>query len=180
MGAETNLIECEQTEAETVIEIQTKAKKECKDTPEEKGKIQLGVRALTTNPISACEKIDRMFGSGGEAIIHYMWLESGLNLFDNMIKHNPGKSPEELLKSLVDVQPSSGWGDASLKIIRSDLPMVDITVKNPPVKTIKGSPKYLIGSFWAGVLSRYFNQQLICKNFGYDADKDEFTCTVTI
>jgi len=133
-----------------------------------------------TNPISACEKIDRMFGSGGEAIVHYMWFESGWDLFDDMIKCNPAKSLEELLKALVDVQPRAGWGIVLLRIMRDNPPLVDIAVANPPVKTVKGSQKQMIGSFWAGVLSRYFNRQLVCKNFGYEAVKDEFSCTVTI
>lgn len=180
MGTETNVFEYEKTEAETALETQTKAKKESKAKPEENTGIQLGVRTLMTYPLSACEKIDRIFGSGGEAIIHHMWFESGQSLFGNMIKFNSSKSLEELLRALIDVQPRAGWGHMSIKIIRAEPPMVDIVVRNPPVKTVKGSQKYLIGSFWTGVFSRYFNRQLICKNFGYDAEKDEFSCTITI
>lgn len=181
MEAETNFIECEQKEAETELEMQTRAKERGKTKLEERGEIRFfGVRTLMINPISACEKIDRMFGTGGEAIVHYMWFESGNSLFDSMIKCNPSKSLEELLKALVNAEPRAGWGNVSLRIIHDNPPMVDIVVKNPPVKTVKGSQKQLIGSFWAGVLSRYFSRQLMCKNFGYNTDRDEFSCTVTI
>jgi hypothetical protein len=160
-------------------ETQIKAKKNGKATPDENKEIIFGVRSLMTSPLPACEKLDKMFGSGGEAIVHHMYLESGQNLFDNMIKCNPGKNLEGLLKALIDIQPRTGWGDVSIRSIHRNPPMVSIAVKDPPVKTVKGSQKYLIGSFWAGVFSRFFNRQLTCKNFGYDAEKDEFTCTIT-
>jgi len=180
MGAETDVIEYEKKEAEINLDTKEKTKKEKEAKPED-GEIRFfGVRALMTTPLSACDKIDRIFGSGGEAIIHHMWFESGETLFDNMIKFSPEKSLEELLKALVDVQPHAGWGNISMKTIRTDPPTVDITVKNPPVKTVKGSQKHMISSFWAGVLSRYFNRQLTCKNFSYNADKDEFSCTISI
>jgi cysteinyl-tRNA synthetase len=47
-------------------------------------------------------------------------------------------------------------------------------------KTIKGSQKHLIGSFWAGVLSEYFERRLMPKNFNYNSEKDEFSCLITI
>lgn len=179
MDTETNVLEYEPIKTDTDLETQ-EIKKERKTKPEKNGEINLGMRALMMIPLSGCEKLDRIFGSGGEAIVHHMWFESGQSLFDNMLKCDPRKSLEELLSVLIKVQPSTGWGNISVKIVRAEPPMVDIVVKNSPVKTTKGSQKYLIGSFWAGVLSRYFNRQLICKNFGYDAEKDEFTCSVTI
>jgi predicted hydrocarbon binding protein len=179
MGAETDLIEYELAETEIDLKTQTKTKKEEKKTSEENSETVFGVRVLMANPLPACEKLDKMFGSGGEAIVHHMWFESGQSLFGTMIKCNSSKSLDELLKALVDVQPRTGWGNISMRIIRRNPPVVDIVVKNPPVKTVKGSQKYLIGSFWTGVLSRYFNRQLVCKNFGYDAKKDEFSCAVT-
>jgi len=172
------MIEYKKKVTETDLEPQ-KVRKEAKATSEESSEIMFGVRILMTNPLPACEKLDKMFGSGGEAIIHHMWLESGQSFFDNMIKNNPTKSQEELLTVLVNVQPRLGWGNIAMRIIRHNPPAVDIVVKNPPVKTVKGSQKYLIGSFWAGVLSRYFNRQLMCKNFVYDAEKDEFSCSIT-
>jgi predicted hydrocarbon binding protein len=181
MGAETNVIEYGRTKEETNLDVQTKVKKEREAEPNGKGELRFfGVRVLVTNLVPACEKIDKMFGSGGEAIVHYMRFETGQSLFDAMIKHNPSKSLEELLKALVDAQPSAGWGNLSIRIIRANPPMVDIVAKNPPVKTTEGSHKHLISSFWAGVLSRYFNRQMVCKNFSYNADKDEFSCTITI
>jgi len=180
MGTETSAFEYEQAEAENDLETQ-KVKKEQKVKLRANGEIRFfGVRALLMNPLAACEKLDRIFGSGGEAIVHHMWFESGQSLFDGMIKHNSMVNMEELLRALIDVQPSTGWGNMSVKIIRTSPPIVDVAVRNPPVKTVKGSQKHLIGSFWAGVFSKYFNRQLICKNFGYDAEKDEFTCTITI
>lgn len=138
-----------------------------------------GVRGTMMNPLAMCEKLDKMFGSGAEAIVHYMQFESGRDTLDVMIKNNQGKSSGELLKILVDLQPSMGWGFVSLSILHADPPMVDIAVRNPPVKTLKGSQKQIIGSFWAGILSRYFDKQLVSKNCSYDADKDEFTCALT-
>lgn len=179
MGTETNMIECDKAETKMESETQTKAKKNGKATSNENNEIIFGVRTLMTCPLPACEKLDKMFGSGGEAIVHHMYLESGQNLFGNMIKCNPNKSLEELLKALIDVQPRTGWGMVSMDFIQRNPPMVNIVVKDPPVKTVKGSQKYVIGSFWAGVFSRFFSRQLACKNFGYDTEKDEFTCTIT-
>ncbi|HKZ94083.1 MAG TPA: hypothetical protein VJ249_05835 [Candidatus Bathyarchaeia archaeon] len=139
-----------------------------------------GARGLIMNPLAMCEKLDKMFGSGAEAIVHYMLFESGRDTFDVMTRNNTNKSQGEMLKALVDLQPYTGWGYASLSILHTDPPMVGIVIKNPPVKTLKGSQKLIIGSFWAGVLSRYFNRQLTSKNMGYDAEKDEFNCRVTV
>jgi predicted hydrocarbon binding protein len=178
MGTKTNMIECNRSETKMESETQTKNRKNGKATSDENNEVIFGVRTLMTSPLPACEKLDKMFGSGGEAIVHHMYLESGQNLFDNMIKCNPGKSMEELLKALIDVHHRTGWGMVSMQFIHRNTPMVSIVVKDPPVKTVKGSQKYLIGSFWAGVFSRFFNRQVTCKNFGYDAEKDEFTCTI--
>ncbi len=180
METEANLLEFDQAEKESNLKKYRKARKELKVAVKEKHEIRFGIRALMTSPLPACEKLDKIFGSGGEAIVHHMWFESGHSLFGNMIECNPGKSMEELLKALVESQPRAGWGDISAKIIHRNPPMVDILVKNPPVKTVKGSRKYLIGSFWAGVLSRYFARQLICKDFDYNTKTDEFACTITI
>ncbi len=169
-------------------ETTTQANDEKKSQGEKKEKVShaangelrfYGVRGTMMNPSVMCEKLDKMFGSGAEAIVHYMQYESGRDTLDMMIKDNQGKSNGELLKILVDLQPSMGWGFVSLSILHADPPMVDIAVRNPPVKTLKGSQKQVISSFWAGILSRYFDKQLVSKNRSYDADKDEFTCTVT-
>ena len=141
---------------------------------------QCGARRMIMNPLAMCDKLDKMFGSGAEAIVHYMLSESGRDTFDTMLNNNQEKSRGELLKTLVDLQPSSGWGFVSLTILHTDPPAVDIIVKNPPVKSLKGSKNQIIGSYWAGVLSRYFNCQLVSKNRSYDAEKDEFKCTITV
>jgi hypothetical protein len=169
LKAETNMVEYEKANAE----------KEAKPDREKRETTFHGVRTQVTNPIPACEKIDRMFGSGGEAIIHHMWFEQGLRLFDQMLQNSPNKTKEELLKKLVDVQPQTGWGTAKITIVRPNPPTIEIVVENPPVKTVKGSQKHLIGSFWAGVFTRYFNRQLTCKDFSYKAERDEFSCLIT-
>jgi len=179
MGTETKIIECKQSETKMESETQAKTRKNAKATSNENNEIIFGVRTLMTSPLPACEKLDKMFGSGGEAIVHHMYLESGQNLFDNMIRCNSGKSLDDLLKALIDVHTRTGWGMVSMKFVHRNPPMVSIVVKDPPVKTVKGSQKYLIGSFWAGVFSIFFNRQVTCKNFGYDAEKDEFTCAIT-
>ncbi len=139
-----------------------------------------GTQGIVMIPSAMCEKLDKMFGSGAEAIVHYMLFESGRVTFDNMMKNNQTKSRGELLKALVDLQPCTGWGYASLTIARADPPKVLVSVRNPPVKTLKGSQKHVIGSFWAGVLSVHFSRQLLSRNLGYDAERDEFTCTVSV
>jgi hypothetical protein len=181
MRVETSEIEYEQTKAKTDLENQTKTIKENIVRILEKGEITfLGTRGLLMNPIPACEKIDQLFGSGSESIVHYMFFQCGQSLFDNMIKYKPDKSQEELLKALIEAQPRAGWGHVSLKFIRVDPPIVELAAINSPVKTTKGSQKHLIGAFWAGVLSKYFNYQLMCKNFSYDAKKDEFSCVIML
>jgi len=155
-----------------------KAEKEAKPDREKREMIFHGVRAQVTNLIPACEKIDKMFGSGGEAIIHYMWFEQGLKLFDQMLQNSPNRTKEELLRELINVEPKTGWGTATVTIVRHDPPTIEIVVKNSPVKTVKGSQKHLIGSFWAGVFTRYFNKQLTCKDFSYNAERDEFSCSI--
>jgi len=169
LQTETNVVEYEKTEAE----------KEAKPDREKCKMTFHGVKTQVTNPIPACEKIDRMFGSGGEAIIHYMWFEQGLKLFDQMLQNSPNKTKEELLKELIGIQPQTGWGTATITIIRPNPPTIEIVVKDPPVKTVKGSQKHLIGSFWAGVFTRYFNKQLTCKDFSYNPERDEFSCLIT-
>jgi len=163
-----------------VVEYEkTEAEKEAKPDREKCKMTFHGVKTQVTNPIPACEKIDRMFGSGGEAIIHYMWFEQGLKLFDQMLQNSPNKTKEELLKELIGIQPQTGWGTATITIIRPNPPTIEIVVKDPPVKTVKGSQKHLIGSFWAGVFTRYFNKQLTCKDFSYNPERDEFSCLIT-
>jgi len=169
MQTETNVVEYEKVEA----------KKEVKPDREKCKMTFHGVRTQVVNPIPACEKIDKIFGSGGEAIIHYMWFEQGLKLFDQMLQNSPNKTKEELLRELIDAQPQTGWGTATATIVRLNPPTIEIVVKNPPVKTVKGSQKHLIGSFWAGVFTRYFNKQLTCKDFWYNSEKDEFSCLIT-
>jgi hypothetical protein len=140
----------------------------------------LRVEYLLITPIPACEKIDQIFGSGGEAIIHYMWFEQGKKLFEQMFKDFPELTKQELLKLLIDECPQIGWGVTKISIVNNDLPAVEIVVKNPPVKTVKGSQKHLIGSFWAGVLSEYFEKRLTSKNFNYNSETDEFSCLITV
>lgn len=140
----------------------------------------LRVGCLLIAPISACEKIDQIFGSGGEAIIHYMWFEQGKKLFEQMFKDFPEKTKQELLKMLTCDCSQIGLGITKIAVVNNDLPAVEIVVKNPPVKTVKGSQKHLIGSFWAGVLSEYFGKRLTPKNFNYNSETDEFSCLITV
>jgi hypothetical protein len=146
----------------------------------EKGEIRLfGTRIALTNLIPACKKIDKMFGTGGEVIVNCMAFEQGRQLFEAMITNSSNKSKEELLKEMVDIQPQAGWGIVGLKIIKDNPPKIEVTVKNPPVKTLQGSSKHLIGSFWAGVLSKHFSRQLKCASFSYDEKEDELRCMIT-
>ena len=105
--------------------------------------------------------------------------EQGRQLFEAMMVNNPNESKEELLRETVDSQPQGGWGITCPTILTVDPPEVEVAVKNSPVKTLKGSSKHLIGSFWAGVLSKYFSQQLKCASFSYDEKEDRLYCTIT-
>jgi len=169
LQAKTNAVECQKKEAE----------KEEKHERDKREMNILGVRILVANPIPACEKIDKIFGTGGEAIIHHMWFEQGNKFFEQILQRFPDKTKEELLRQLINAQPQTGWGTAKITIVRTNPPTVEILVKNPPVKTVKGSQKRLIGSFWAGVLSKYFDRQLTPKNFAYHSENDEFSCLIT-
>jgi hypothetical protein len=175
LQSKTNTVETEQTDPEAA----PNRRKQTNNA--QNGELRFyGTQGIVMIPSAMCEKLDKMFGSGAEAIVHYMLFESGRVTFDNMMKHSQDKSRGELLKALVDLQPCTGWGYASLTIARADPPTVQVSVRNPPVKTLKGSQKHMIGSFWAGALSVYFNRQLLSKNLGYSAEKDEFTCTISV
>jgi hypothetical protein len=146
----------------------------------ERGEIRLfGVRVAFTNLLPACEKMDQMFGTGAQVIISCMIFEQGRQLFEAMMRNNPGKSREELLKEMVNIQAQMGWGITNLEILSDKPPKIEVTVKNPFVKSLRGSSKYLIGSFWAGVLSEYFDKQLKCATFFYNEKEDEFRCVIT-
>jgi len=180
MQKATKPAECD-ARARTLDERQPKHKGNEVVSDSINGELRLcGARRMMMNPIAMCDKLDKMFGSGAEAIVHYMLFESGRDTFDTIMNNNQDKGRGELLKTLVDLQPCTGWGFVSLTILQADPPIVDVSVKNPPVKALKGSQKQIICSYWAGVLSGYFSRQLGSKNPGYDAEKDEFKCTVTV
>lgn len=169
MQAKTSEVEYKKTDAE----------KEEKPIREKREMPFHGVRTQVTNPIPGCDRIDQIFGSGGEAIVHYMWFEQGNKLFEQMLDNFSNKTKEELLRQLIDAQPQTGWGTTKIAITRPNPPTIEVVVKDPPVKTVKGSQKYLIGSFWAGVFSKYFEKRLSPKNFAYNKEKDEFSCLIT-
>lgn len=179
MGDETGLLEIDESSRGTKAQARMK-KERSVSSRSLQDRVTFGIRTLVTNPTSACDRLDKMFGTGGEAIVHYMWFESGYSFFDSMVQCNRGRSVEELLKMLIDAQPQMGWGEVILNVVQRDPPSMNIVVKDPPVKTMAGSQKQMIGSFWAGVFSRRFNKQLTCKNFSYDTQKDELSCAITI
>jgi hypothetical protein len=168
-----------QEETNTVEYEKTEDKKEEKPEGHKRETNILAVKFLGIDHVPACEKIDKMFGSGGEAIIHYMCFEQGTKLFEQMLQNFPDKTKEELLKQFVDTRPQTGWGTTSITIVCPNPPTIKIVVNNSPVKTTIGSQKHLIGSFWAGIFTRYFNKQLTCKDFSYSPEKDEFSCLIT-
>jgi len=146
----------------------------------EKGEIRLfGVRIALTNLLPACEKMDKMFGTGAQVIVSCMIFEQGRQLFEAIMRNNPDKTRENLLKEMVNIQAKTGWGITNLAIISDRPPKIEVTVKNPLVKSLRGSSKHLIGSFWAGVLSEYFDKQLKCATFYYNEKEDEFRCVIT-
>jgi len=165
---------------ETVTESEkTSAKRYVKFEPE-KGEITiLGMRGFLMNPVPSCKKLDTMFGTGGEVIVHNTSFEFGCEFFDAMTRNNPEKAKEDLLTDLVSAAPELGYGVVVASTARENPPIIRVTVQNPAAKTVRGSQKYLVGSFWAGVFSRYFGKQLTCKDFHYDEEKDELSCVIS-
>jgi hypothetical protein len=133
-----------------------------------------GIRCAIIDPVSCCEKADEMLGTGGEVVIHHMWFGQGHQIFSELLKNNPNKTKGEVLQGLASAYPCLGWGILSFNIANRNPQTVSVTVKNPPFKTIKGSAKRLISSFWAGVFSKYFDTKMVAKKFQYDEKKDEF------
>jgi len=146
----------------------------------EKGEIRvLGVRCYFINPVSSCEKVDKIFGTGGEVIVHNVCYESGYELFDTIARSDPEKTKERLLTELVAAAPEMGYGIITITTLRKNPPTVKVTVKNPAAKTDKGSQKHIVGSLWAGILSKYFDKKLTSRDFHYDERKDELTFVVS-
>jgi len=146
----------------------------------EKGEIRvLGVRCYFINPVSSCEKVDKLFGTGGEVIVHNVCFEGGYKFFNDIIKGNPSKPKRDLLTNLVAAAPELGYGMITTATLRESPPTVKVSVVNPATKTVKGSQKYLMGSFWAGVFSKYFDRQLTCKDFSYDEGRDELSFVIS-
>ena len=146
----------------------------------EKGEIRvLGVRCFLMNPVPSCDKVDMMFGTGGEVIVHNTSFESGYEFFDTIMRNNPEKTTEDLLTELVAATPQLGWGIIRTETVRESPPIVKVTVKNPVAKTVRGSLKHLVVSFWAGVFSKYFDKRLTCKDFAYDEERDELSCVIS-
>ncbi len=134
---------------------------------------------LTAAPIAACEKADQIFGTGGEVIVHYLWFAQGRRLFECLLEKFPERTHQELLKMLTVECQQVGLGTTQISLVNDDLPAMEVVVKNPAVKTVKGSQKLLIGSFWAGILSECYGKHLTPKSFNYNHEADEFSCLIT-
>jgi hypothetical protein len=146
----------------------------------EKGEIRLfDTRVALTNLLPACKKIDKIFGSGAEVIVHCIASEQGRQLCKTAMTNNPSTSKRDLLEEVVDIQTRAGWGITHLEIIKNNPLRIEVTVKNSPIKGLQGSLKHLIGSFWTGVLSEGFSQQLKCASFSYDEKEDTLRCIIT-
>jgi len=165
---------------ETVTESEKiEAKRNVKFEPE-KGEIRvLGNRCFLMNPVSSCVKLDEMFGTGGEVIVHSTSFKFGYELFESMMSSNPEKPKKNLLTELIAAAPELGYGIVTTTAVRESPPTIKVTVKNPAAKTLKGSPKHLVGSFWAGVFSKYFGIQLTCRDYAYDEEKDELSFVIS-
>ena len=137
-----------------------------------------GIRTVLVDPLTCCQRVDELLGSGGEIIIHFIWFEQGLQVFDKIAKDNPNRTRDEILKKIVDTQPLSGLGITTLTITHQNPLTARIVVKNPPFKTVRGSAKRLISSFWEGVLYGYSDQKVTSRNFRYDKERDEFRFTI--
>jgi predicted hydrocarbon binding protein len=146
----------------------------------EKGEVRLfGARVALLNPLVACKKMDEIFGTGAEVIVQQAFFTQGYQLFETMLTKSSDKNKEELLKKLTDARSETGWGIVNLKIMNNNPPKIEVTIKNSIVKTLEGSAKHLVSSFWMGVLSKYFNKQLKCERFSYDEKEDKLRCLIT-
>jgi len=165
---------------ETVTENEKVEAKRNVKFESEKGEIRvLGVRCFLMNPVSSCRKLDDMFGTGGEVIVHNTSFEFGYEFFDAVMRNNPDKTKVDLLTELVAAAPELGYGTVTITTLRESPPIIKVTVKNPAAKTVRGSTKHLVGSFWAGVFSKYFDRKLTCRDYSYDEGKDELSCVVS-
>jgi len=132
-----------------------------------------------TDPVNLCERMDTMLGSGAEAIVHEMMSAYGYARFGAMLNRHPSNLDEKIASALINKLASSREESLSCTIEDEGIPKIKITIKNPPIKSTKGSAKRLLSSFWAGVFSRYYGKQLNCKDHCYNEGNDEFSFTIS-
>jgi len=146
----------------------------------EKGEVLVyGVRHVTHAPEQIYREIDLVMGSSADVLVHVVWYREGYREFESALERQKDKPKEETLREVAESDRYEGWGVTSYEIQDSLTPKILLRVKNPPVKSVQGSAIRSITGFWAGVFSKFYNKRVTPHDLHYDADKDEFTCTIS-
>ena len=143
----------------------------------EKGETYIAnLRVVSVSITNICKFLDEILGFGAETIVHYAWFNYGRNLFNKILERYNTK--HEALEFLLTVHKLMGLGIPNLKIKNQTTPIIIVEIKNPPIKSLEGSAKRIIASFWAGILSEYYEKILTCIHFKYDERINTFSFLV--
>lgn len=146
----------------------------------EKGELLVyGLRNVTHNPVQIYEEMDRVLGSSAEVVAQVVWHREGYREFESALERQKHKTKDEVLLEVTESDRYQGWGITSYEIQDEKTPSVLLHVKNPPIKSIKGSAIRTITGWWSGAFSKYYDRKLVAHHLQYDPDKDEFTCTIS-
>ena len=147
--------------------------------PEKGEMFVFGVRHVTHAPVQIYREIDLMVGSSAEVLVHVAWYRVGYREFESALERQKDKTKEEILRDVAESDRYEGWGVTSYEIQDQSTLRILLRVKNPPVKSVEGSAIRSITGFWSGVFSKFYEKRITPKDLRYDAENDEFTCTMS-
>lgn len=146
----------------------------------EKGELLVyGVRHVTHAPEQIYREIDLVIGSAADVLVHVVWYRLGYREFESALEREKDKTKEEILRGVAESDRYEGWGVTSYEIQDPLTPKILLRVRNPPVKSVEGSAIRSITGFWSGIFSKFYGKRVIPHDLRYDADKDEFKCTMS-
>ena len=148
--------------------------------PEKGEMLVYGVRHVTHAPEQIYREIDLVMGSSADVLVHVVWHREGYREFESALERQRDKSKEEILRDVAESDRYEGWGITSYEIQDQPTLKIFLRVKNPPVKSVQGSAIRSITGFWSGVFSKFCDKRVTPHDLRYDADKDEFTCTMSV
>lgn len=146
----------------------------------EKGELLVyGVRQVTHAPVQIYREMDLVLGSSADVLVHVVWYREGYREFESALERQKHKTKEEILREVAESDRYQGWGITSYEIQDQLTPKILLRVKNPPVKSIQGSAIRSISGWWSGAFSKCYEKRVTPHDLRYDADEDEFTCTIS-